>query len=107
MVLLKVNLMSHVAEADRTKERLAEILAERSLTFLYPLSSIQSSLWKHLSMDPNPTSFYKWVKDNMDEEHQKNPDFISALATVVIKYIAQVIKFTISDCEEYLIKLLL
>lgn len=81
--------MNQVSEADRTKERLAEILGERDLTFLNPLSSIQSSLWKHLSMDPNPTSFYKWVKENMDPDHYTNPEFISALATVVIKYIVQ------------------
>jgi len=82
--------MNQMAEADRTKERLAEILDERELTFLYPLSSIQNSLWKQLSQDPNPTTFYKWIKENMDPEHYTNPDFISALATVIIKYIAQV-----------------
>lgn len=86
----KVNLLNQVAESDRTKERLSEILSERDLSFLYPLSTIQSSLWKQLQADPNPTQFYKWVKDNLDPSHYTNPGFINALVTVILKYITQV-----------------
>ncbi|KAK6630223.1 hypothetical protein RUM43_015016 [Polyplax serrata] len=85
----KVNLLNQVAESDRTKERLSEILAERDLTFLYPLSTIQSSLWKQILADPNPTQFYKWIKDNLDSSQYTNPGFINALVTVVLKYITQ------------------
>ncbi|KAL0268186.1 UNVERIFIED_CONTAM: hypothetical protein PYX00_010221 [Menopon gallinae] len=85
----KVDLLSQVVECDRTKEKLSEILAERDLSFLYPLSTIQSSLWKQLQADSNPAQFYKWVKENLDPSHYTNPGFINALVTVILKYITQ------------------
>ncbi|XP_063223365.1 eukaryotic translation initiation factor 4 gamma 2 isoform X2 [Bacillus rossius redtenbacheri] len=85
----KVNLLNQLPEADRTKERLAEILEERGLTFLFPLLRIQAELWKQLLADPNPTQFYKWIKENLDPAHHSDPPFISALVTVLLKYITQ------------------
>lgn len=54
--------MAQLPEADRTKERLSEILEERELTFLYPLLRIQADLARQLATDPNPQAFYKWIK---------------------------------------------
>ncbi|XP_066154239.1 eukaryotic translation initiation factor 4 gamma 2 [Euwallacea fornicatus] len=85
----KINLMAQLPEADRTKERLSEILEERELTFLYPLLRIQADLARQLSTDPNPQAFYKWIKENLESANFNDPGFINALVTVLIKYITQ------------------
>ncbi|XP_075213295.1 N-acetyltransferase 1 isoform X2 [Lycorma delicatula] len=85
----KVNLLNTLPEADRTKDRLSEILEDRNLTFLFPLLRIQSELWKQVQADPNPTQLYKWVKENLDPAHHTDPGFVNALVTVLIKYITQ------------------
>lgn len=85
----KINLLSQLLEADRTKERLAEILEDRDLTFLYPLLRIQAELAKQLQADPTPTQFYKWIKENLDPSNYTDPGFINALMTVLLKYIMQ------------------
>lgn len=85
----KINLLHTLPEADRTKERLAEILEDRNLTFLFPLLRIQADLWKQLKADGDPNNLYKWIKENLDPGHFSDPGFISALATVVVKYITQ------------------
>lgn len=85
----KVNLMSQLPEADRTKERLAEILEHRDLTFLYPLLRIQAELAKQLQVDPQPTQFYKWIKDNLEPSCYADTGFINALMTVLLKHMMQ------------------
>ncbi|ENN78791.1 hypothetical protein YQE_04747, partial [Dendroctonus ponderosae] len=85
----KINLMAQLPEADRTKERLSEILEERELTFLYPLLRIQADLARQLAADPNPQTFYKWIKENLEPANFNDPGFINALVTVLIKYITQ------------------
>lgn len=82
--------MNTLPEADRTKDRMSEILEDRNLTYLFPLLRIQAELWKQLEADPNPTSLYKWIKENLDPAHHTDPSFASALVTVLIKYITQV-----------------
>ncbi|KAJ8971557.1 hypothetical protein NQ314_000644, partial [Rhamnusium bicolor] len=76
-------------ESDKTKERLSEILEERDLTFLYPLLRIQADLARQLQADPNPQSFYKWIKENLEQSNFNDPGFINALMTVLLKYITQ------------------
>nr|CAH7767903.1 unnamed protein product [Callosobruchus chinensis] len=85
----KINLIAQLPEADKTKERLSEILEERELTFLYPLLRIQADLAKQLQADPNPQSFYKWIKENLEPSNFNDPGFINALMTVLLKYITQ------------------
>lgn len=85
----KVQLMNTLPELDRTKERLGEILDDRGLGFLFPLLRIQSDLWKQIQADPTPSQFYKWIKENLDQSCYTVPGFISALFTVILKYIAQ------------------
>lgn len=82
--------MSLLPTSERTKERLAEILEERGLSFLFPLLRIQAELSKQLQADPNPNQFYKWIKENLDVSYHADPGFINALVTVLIKYITQV-----------------
>lgn len=77
-------------ESDRTKERLAEILEDRNLTFLFPLLRIQADLWKQLKTDGDPNNLYKWIKENLDPGHFTDAGFVNALATIIIKHITQV-----------------
>ncbi|XP_074039402.1 N-acetyltransferase 1 [Leptinotarsa decemlineata] len=85
----KINLMTQLPEKDKTKERLTEILEERDLTFLYPLLRIQADLTRQLQTDPNPQSFYKWIKENLEPSNFNDSGFINALMTVLLKYITQ------------------
>lgn len=89
----KVDLMNCLPEADRNKTRLAEILDDRSLTFLYPLLKVQAEMNKQLTSDPDPTNFYKWIKANVDAKYYKEEGFISALMTVVVKYVTSQTSF--------------
>ncbi|ALC42343.1 NAT1, partial [Drosophila busckii] len=85
----KVELMNSLPEVDRNKERLAAILEDRQLSFLYPLLKVQAEMLKQLQSDPNPNNFYKWIKANVDNKYYKDPGFIQALMTVVVKYITK------------------
>lgn len=85
----KVDLMNSLPEADRNKERLAEILEDRKLSFLYPLLKVQAEMLKQLQSDPNPNNFFKWIKANVDNKYYKDPGFIQALMTVVVKYVTK------------------
>ncbi|ROT62212.1 hypothetical protein C7M84_019959 [Penaeus vannamei] len=64
----KVNLLNLLPESDRTKEKLADLLEDRELSFLFPLLRIQSDLWRALVADPTPHAFYKYIKDTLDPE---------------------------------------
>lgn len=86
----KVNLMSTLPEADRTKDRMAEILDDRNLSFLYPLLKLQGELQKQIQADPNPQVLYKWIKDNVDAVCYTDNGFITALMNVILKYVTQV-----------------
>lgn len=86
----KVNLMSSLPEADRTKDRMAEILEDRNLSFLYPLLKLQGELQKQIQNDPNPQSLYKWIKDNVESVCYTDPGFVTALMNVILKYVTQV-----------------
>lgn len=86
----KVNLMSSLPEADRTKDRMAEILEDRNLSFLYPLLKLQGELQKQIQNDPNPQSLYKWIKDNVELVCYNDPGFVTALMNVILKYVTQV-----------------
>ena len=77
-------------EIDRTGEKLAELLDDRGLSFLFPLMRIQTDLWKQIQVESSPQLFYKWIKDNVDAGQHSSPGFISSLMTVIVKYITQV-----------------
>lgn len=94
----KVNLMTSLPEADRTKDRMAEILDDRNLSFLYPLLKLQGELQKQIQIDPNPQTLYKWIKDNVESVCYSDPGFITALVNVVLKFVTQVI-YLYFGCE--------
>ena len=97
----KINLIQMLPENDRNKERLADILDDRALGFLYPMLRIESDLWKQLIQeDCTPTSLYRWLKDNVEPHLQNNTEFIRVLFTSLTKYIAnEVSKQLIADNE--------
>lgn len=86
----KINVMQSLPECDRTKDRLAEILDDRKLSFLQPLLRIESELWRQIQADSQPQTFYKWIKDNVDAMRYTDPGFITALMTVLLRFITQV-----------------
>lgn len=86
----KVNLMTTLPDADRTKDRMAEILDDRNLAFLYPLLKLQGELQKQIQIDSNPQTIYKWIKDNVDAVCFTDSGFVTALMNVILKYVTQV-----------------
>lgn len=85
----KINLLSMLPEMDRTKERLADILEDRGLGFLFPLLRIQADLWKQIQSDKSPHTLYRWIKDNVDVTQHSVPGFVNALVSCLIKFITQ------------------
>lgn len=81
--------MTSLPECDRTKDRMAEILEDRNLNFLYPLLRVQAELWKQIQSDSNPQQFYKWIKENVEPSCYAEQGFIVAIMTVLLKYIHQ------------------
>lgn len=82
-----INLKDMLPECERQKERMMDILEDRGLSFLFPLLRVQTDLTKQLTTDPNPTSVYKWIKDNVDAELYTDHGFIKTLVTAILKYI--------------------
>lgn len=46
-------------------------------------------LFFSVQADPNPQSYYKWIKENVDQASFTDPGFINALMTVLLKYISE------------------
>lgn len=86
----KVNLMASLPEIDRTKDRMAEILEDRNLSFLYPLLRVQAEMWKQIQSDSNPQQFYKWIKENIESNLYTDTGFITAIMTVIAKFVTKV-----------------
>lgn len=86
----KVDLLHVLPENERNKEQLVAVLDEKELGFLCPLLKVQSQLWKQIKTDPNPQTFYKWIKENVDANYFAEEGFVQALVTVLLKQITQV-----------------
>lgn len=97
----KINVMQSLPECDRNKDRLAEILDDRKLSFLQPLLRIESELWRQIQTDSQPQTFYKWIKDNVDAMRYTDPGFITALMTVLLRFITQVSQTNSSLINHY------
>jgi translation initiation factor 4G len=97
----KINLISMLPENDRNKERLADILEDRALSFLYPMLRIESDLWKQITqVDCTPNSLYRWLKENVDLSLQNTMEFIQVLFTCLLKYItSEVSKKSLNENE--------
>jgi len=85
----KIDLLNTLPKVDRTKTRMADILEERELSFLFPLLKIQAEMSQQLNANSSPDDFFTWIKNNVDSEHHAAPEFISALMTVLFRFITQ------------------
>jgi translation initiation factor 4G len=83
----KINLLNTLPKIDRTKDRMAEILEERELHFLFPLLKIQAEMAKQLQNNSDTMDFLTWIKDGVDPAYYTAQGFISALITVIFKYV--------------------
>ncbi|XP_077994662.1 eukaryotic translation initiation factor 4 gamma 2-like [Glandiceps talaboti] len=82
----KINMQGMLPELDQSKERMMEILEDKHLSFLFPLQRMHTDLWKQVKQDPNASTLYKWIKDNVDSKLQTDAAFVFALSTIVLKY---------------------
>lgn len=87
----KVSLLSSLCEADRTKERLCEILEKRGLVFLEPMLGLEAQMWAALETEPTAQSLCKTLKE-VNPSYYKSSSFIIALMTVCLKYVTQEVK---------------
>lgn len=92
-----INLINMLPEADRNKERMADILEDRNLTFLYPMLRIESDITRLINSEEGctPASLYRWLKDNVNLSLQSTPEFISVVFTTLLKNL--VAKFGLSQ----------
>jgi translation initiation factor 4G len=86
----KIDLLTTLPKADRSKSRLDDILEERRLSFLFPLLKVQAEMMESLHSDPNPANLLDWILKNVDKEYHGFPGFTNALMTVVFRFVTQV-----------------
>lgn len=53
----------------------------QGLSFLFPLLRVQADIWRQIQLDPNPSSLYKWIKENVPANLHQNQGFVNALTT--------------------------
>ena len=68
-------------EIDQNKDRMLEILEEKSLGFLFPLLKLEKELLVQIKADPSPQSIYKWIKDNISPKLHTDKGFVNILMT--------------------------
>lgn len=83
----KVNMMKMLPEIDQNKERMMEVLEDKGLSFLFPLLRVQADIWRQIQLDPNPSSLYKWIKENVPTNLHQNQGFVNALTTSILKHV--------------------
>lgn len=84
----KISLINMLPENDRKKERMADILEDRNLTFLYPMLRIESDITRQItSPECTPATLYRWLKDNVTPPLQSSTEFISVVFTALVKHI--------------------
>jgi len=88
----KINLLNTLPKTDRTKERMADILEERELSFLFPLLKIQAEMAKQLQVNPDAGKFFEWIKDHVNPNYHTSSGFITALMVVIVKFVAAEVK---------------
>lgn len=83
----RIDIIKCLPECDRNKDRLADILEDRGLSFLYPMLKVQSEMMKEIQQCDSPASFYKWIKGNIDSKYYTDSGFVTALMSVLLKFI--------------------
>lgn len=85
----KVNMQKMLPEIDQNKERMMDILEDKGLSFLFPLLRLHVDIWKTISNDPNPSTLYKWIKENVNSDLHEHKTFINALTMSILKHVTQ------------------
>jgi len=75
----KIQMLNTLPKIDRTKDRMADILEERELSFLFPLVKIQAEMTKQLQLSPRTEDLANWILVNVDSAYHTSHGFISAL----------------------------
>ncbi|XP_046906779.1 eukaryotic translation initiation factor 4 gamma 2b isoform X2 [Hypomesus transpacificus] len=84
-----VNMQRMLPEIDQNKDRMLEILEEKSLGFLFPLLKLEKELLVQIKADPSPQSIYKWIKDNISPKLHTDKGFVNILMTSFLQFISQ------------------
>ena len=58
----------------------------QSLSFLFPLLRMEADVTKQMTADSNPTSLYKWIRENVSTTLHKDKGFINALTARLVFY---------------------
>ncbi|XP_006819166.1 eukaryotic translation initiation factor 4 gamma 2-like [Saccoglossus kowalevskii] len=94
----KINMQSMLPERDKKNGQSFVYLSLQQLSFLFPLLRMQSDISKQLKADPNPSTLYKWIKDNVDNKLHADSEFIYALTLSLVKYCTS--ESTLSECMD-------
>ncbi|CAG0920325.1 unnamed protein product [Notodromas monacha] len=86
----KFPLINLLPVGSKSKEQLASVLDGAELSFLMPLLRVQRQLTAALEADSSPTSFYRYIKDCLDESLFAELTFVFALVSVVVRHIIAV-----------------
>ncbi|XP_062317744.1 eukaryotic translation initiation factor 4 gamma 2b isoform X2 [Osmerus eperlanus] len=84
-----VNMQRMLPEIDQNKDRMLEILEEKSLGFLFPLLKLEKELLVQIKADPSPQTVYKWIKDNISPKLHTDKGFVNILMTSFLQFISQ------------------
>ena len=84
-----VNLDEQLPTDLRTESGLGVLLEEMKLSFLVPLLTINTEIWKQLETNPGPDELLAWIKTKVPAEHHTDPVFVFALMTNILKFITE------------------
>jgi len=85
-----IKLIDQLPTNMRTEEQLGLQLEQRKLSFLFPLLAIKADMWRQLECgNSDPNSFLDWVLTAVPQENRKDPGFVSALVSAVVRYIGE------------------
>nr|XP_039257067.1 eukaryotic translation initiation factor 4 gamma 2-like isoform X1 [Styela clava] len=85
----KIKMIEMLPEASQTKSAMITILEGKQLQFLFPLVHIESKLSNQIAENPNPSSIYKWIKENVTLDLYTDPGFINVLVSCSLDHITK------------------
>ena len=95
-----LNLMEQLPQDQRTESGLGVLLEEMKLSFLVPLLTINTEIWKQLETNPGPEEFLAWIKTKVPAEHHSDPAFVFALMGNILKFITEKTKSVEDNVQE-------
>ena len=76
-----------LADADRSKERMMEILEDRGLGFLFPMLRVQMELVKQIRSEQSSAALLKWFKENVGQKIMTTSSFVDTAFTTLVTYL--------------------